>query len=119
MKRLENSIAVVGAGRMGANITRRMKEVGYRTGAIYDVRGEMAHELARELAAHAARALTELTERADVVITVVTDDAAMRAIYAESGESLLRGASGKLFINCATVSPDIHVEVERLVEAAG
>jgi 3-hydroxyisobutyrate dehydrogenase len=31
----------------------------------------------------------------------------------------LANAQGKLFINCATVSPGIHVEVERLAEAAG
>jgi 3-hydroxyisobutyrate dehydrogenase len=53
------------------------------------------------------------------VITVVTDDAAMRAIYAPSGDSLLTGARGKTFVNAATVTPAVHVEVDALVAAAG
>jgi 3-hydroxyisobutyrate dehydrogenase len=34
-------------------------------------------------------------------------------------DSLLNGAKGKLFINCATVSPDVHREVEKSASAAG
>ena len=115
----ETRIAVVGAGRMGANIARRLRDVGYPIGAIHDVRAEAARELAQELGVQAAGTLTEVSERADVILTVVTDDAAMRSIYAETGDSLLQNASGKLFVNCATVSPDVHVEIERLVECAG
>jgi 3-hydroxyisobutyrate dehydrogenase len=56
-----------------------------------------------------------------VIITVVTDDKAMRAIFNKSPktDSLLRGAKGKVFINCATISPEVHVEVEKLCEKAG
>ncbi|HEX8281157.1 MAG TPA: NAD(P)-dependent oxidoreductase, partial [Chthoniobacterales bacterium] len=51
------------------------------------------------------------------IFTVVSDDAAMRSIF--SGEDhLLVNARGKLFINCATISPEVHVEVEQLAENA-
>jgi 3-hydroxyisobutyrate dehydrogenase len=112
-------IGVVGVGRMGANIARRLKDVGYPVTAVYDVRQDVAAEVARELGAEAASTLARVTELSDVIITVVTDDAAMRRIYAQSGDSLLTGAKGKLFINCATVSPGIHIEIEKLAEAAG
>lgn len=112
-------IAVVGAGRMGANIARHLKDVGYPITAIHDARPETAAAVATEFQSHHARTLSEVTGRAELVITVVTDDPAMRAIYAETGDSLLPGANGKLFLNCATVSPDVHVETERLVEASG
>ena len=117
-----HTIGIVGVGRMGANIGRRLKEVGYRLTAVHDVQAEVAQAVARELDATAAGTLAEVSESADVVITVVTDDAAMRAIYADTGEtadSLLTHANGTLFINCATVSPSVHVDVERLVEANG
>ena len=39
--------------------------------------------------------------------------------FSRGADNLLANAQGKLFINCATVSPEIHVEVERLAEAAG
>jgi 3-hydroxyisobutyrate dehydrogenase len=116
---LETRIAIVGAGRMGANIARRLKDVGFPIIAIHDVVPAVAAEVTAELGTTPTHSLSDLSSRADVIITVVTDDAAMRAIYAETGDSLLQNASGKLFINCATVSPATHVEVERLVEAAG
>ena len=119
METAGDTIGVVGVGRMGANIARRLKDVGHRVAAVHDVRADTAEEVARELGAHRARTPREVGERADFVITVVTDDAAMRAIYAESDDSLLAGARGKLFVNCATVSPQVHQEVERLVESAG
>ncbi|MEK7870484.1 MAG: NAD-binding protein, partial [Nitrospirota bacterium] len=54
------------------------------------------------------------------VITVVTDDAAMDQIFAvDNSTSLLAHAKGRLFINCATVSPAIHREVEQRVTALG
>jgi 3-hydroxyisobutyrate dehydrogenase len=51
-----------------------------------------------------------------VIITVVTDDKAMKTVF---GGGLLNRAKGKLFINCATVSPEIHVWVEAKAEKAG
>ena len=104
---------------MGANIARRLKDVGYPIAAVYDIQADSARSVASELGAQASPTLAGVTSASDVVITVVTDDAAMRRIYAQSGDSLLQGAKGKLFINCATITPDVHVEVEKLVEAAG
>jgi 3-hydroxyisobutyrate dehydrogenase-like beta-hydroxyacid dehydrogenase len=43
----------------------------------------------------------------------------MRAIFAEQGDSLLVGAKGKRFVNCATVSPQVHLDVEALAHQAG
>jgi 3-hydroxyisobutyrate dehydrogenase-like beta-hydroxyacid dehydrogenase len=112
-------IGVVGVGRMGANMARRLKEMGYAVTAVFDARKETADEIARELGAVASPTLAGVTGAADLILTVVTDDAAMRRIYAQSGDSLLAGAKGKLFINCATITPDVHVEVEKVVEERG
>ena len=112
-------IGVVGVGRMGANIARRLKDVGYDVVAVSDNRAQTADEIARELGAQAVKTPADVANAADVIITVVTDDAAMREIYGSSPSSLLANAKGKLFVNCATITPDVHVEVERLVESAG
>jgi len=112
-------IGVVGVGRMGANIARRLSDEGFRVTAVYDLRPEVALTLAGELGATATATLAEVTAAAETIVTVVTDDVAMRAIFAESGDSLLTGARGRLFVNCATLSPAVHREVERLVERAG
>ena len=112
-------VGVVGVGRMGSNIARRLKDTGFNVVAVYDARPESADELAAEIGAEAARTLARVTELSDVVITVVTDDAAMRGIFADTGDSLLSGAKGKVFVNCATVSPDVHVEIEKRATARG
>ena len=112
-------VGFVGVGRMGANMARRLKDAGYTISAVYDARPEAAQDLARELGAQAVPDLAGVTRLSDVVITVVSDDAAMDRIFAESGDSLLTGAAGKVFVNCATITPKVHVEVERRANERG
>ncbi len=112
-------VALVGVGRMGANMALRLQEVGYVVSAVYDVYPEAAAKVAKETGARAVTLLADVTKAADVIITVVSDDAAMYAIFAESGDSLLAAADGKIFVNCATVTPSVHVEVDRRAKAHG
>ncbi|PYK62849.1 MAG: 2-hydroxy-3-oxopropionate reductase [Verrucomicrobia bacterium] len=112
-------IGFVGVGRMGANMARRLREVGYPVVAVYDVYREAAQSLAQESGCEACSTLARVTALSDVVITVVTDDTAMRRIYADKKDKLLINAAGKVFINCATITPKVHVEVEKLAKKVG
>jgi 3-hydroxyisobutyrate dehydrogenase-like beta-hydroxyacid dehydrogenase len=113
-------LGFVGVGRMGANMARRFKDQGYRITAVYDANTSAAAELATELGCEAVRAPALVAARSDTVLTVVTDDAAMRLIFADGDDaSLLKHAQGRLFINCATLSPRVPVDVEALVEKRG
>jgi 3-hydroxyisobutyrate dehydrogenase len=116
---MREKIAFVGVGRMGANMARRLKECGYRIAAVSDANPAAAAALARELGARHARSLAAVTASADVVFTVVTDDRAQLGVFAAEGDSLLVRARGKVFVNCATVSPATHVEVARRARKAG
>lgn len=104
---------------MGGNMARRMRDRGYRVTAVYDAVQPTAGAVAKEIGARHARKLAAVTAAADVIFTVVTDDAAQLAVFAETGDSLLQHARGKIFINCATLSPKIHSEVERRAKKAG
>ena len=53
VKSQDEKIGFVGVGRMGANMARRLHELGYRVAAVYDVIGERAQELAQELGCEA------------------------------------------------------------------
>ncbi|HVT71917.1 MAG TPA: NAD(P)-dependent oxidoreductase [Lacunisphaera sp.] len=112
-------IAFVGVGRMGGNMARRLKDCGHALTAVFDARPETARALATELGAAACARLVDVTALADVVFTVVSDDAAQLAIFAPEGDSLLAAATGRVFVNCATLSPSVHVEVERRARSAG
>lgn len=104
---------------MGANMARRLKDCGYSVTAVYDVNRAAASELAAELGAQAVESLAAVTAAADVIFTVVTNDTAMRSIFFGEGDNLLVNSGGKIFINCATLSPAIHREVYAAASAAG
>lgn len=103
---------------MGANMARRLQECGYQVTAVYDARPAVAEALAKELNCANPLKLADVTALADVILTVVTDDKAMARIFAPKGDSLLVGAAGRVFVNCATVSPATHVAVEKLAAKA-
>jgi 3-hydroxyisobutyrate dehydrogenase len=112
-------IGIVGTGRMGAGIAKRLKNVGYTIAALYDVRPEAAKAVADETGGEVCTSLARVSELSDVIITVVTDDDAMYRIFASEGDSLLTNARGKVFVNAATVTPKVHVDVQRLAEERG
>ncbi len=116
MDRTALRIGVVGTGRMGANIAQRLKDVGYTIAALYDVRPDAAAATAKLTGGETTTSLARVTELSDVVVTVVSDDAAMYAIFAADGDTLLKGARGKIFINCATITPKVHVDIQRRAE---
>jgi len=113
------NIGFVGLGRMGANMARRLKDRNFRVTAVYDTNRKVATDLASELGCAACQDLAEMTAESDVIFTVVTDDKAMRHIFSGAGDNLLVSARGKLFINCATISPQVHVDIEKMAEKAG
>jgi 3-hydroxyisobutyrate dehydrogenase len=101
---------------MGSNMARRLKECDFPIAAVYDVNTAAAQSLAQELGAEACADLRQVTKLSDSIITVVTDDKAMKKIYTGG---LLSRSKGKLFINCATITPAVHVWVEGKAEKAG
>ena len=112
-------IGIVGVGRMGANMARRLKEVGYPVTAVYDTRPEVATALAQELGSETPGSLAGVTAAADVILTVVTDDQAQLNVFTNKKDNLLMDAAGKVFVNCATISPGTHVKLEKLAKKAG
>lgn len=113
-------IGFVGVGRMGANMARRLKEGGYRITAVQDCHTDASKSLSQELGSEAAGSPARVAEISDIVITVVSDDAAMREIYAEQDPTgLMVHAKDRLFINCATLTPALHIDIEQAVEGRG
>lgn len=104
---------------MGANMARRLKDCGYSVTAVMDVNAQAAADLAAELGCKACTKLADVTAAADVIFTVITNDTAMRAIYFNAGDNLLVNAKGKIFVNCATLSPAVFREVFDAAKKAG
>jgi 3-hydroxyisobutyrate dehydrogenase-like beta-hydroxyacid dehydrogenase len=105
---------------MGANMARRLKDQGFPITAAYDIDTTKAASLASELSCEAVTSLSKVADGSNTVITVVTDDQAMKSIFKEHHpDSLLAPEKDCLFINCATISPSIHKEIESRTERHG
>ncbi len=99
-------------------MARRLHEVGHPVVAVYDRNAANGLQLAQEIGSRAVEKLSDVTALSDIIFTVVTDDAAMKAIFF-GPDNLFTAAKGKLFINCATISPAVHVEIEQKGEQLG
>jgi 3-hydroxyisobutyrate dehydrogenase len=119
MSTKEKRIGFVGLGRMGANMARNLKDKGYQVTSVYDLNQEISSSLATEIGAQPAQSLAEVTANSDIVLTVVTNDAAMEAIFFNEGDNLFVESAGTLFINCATLSPEVHVKLEDAAAKVG
>ena len=120
MKKSDSRIGFVGVGRMGANMARRLRDQQETIVAVYDKDRATAANLATELGCEAAATPARVAELARTILTVVSDDSAMKQIFSEANpEGLLRHAEDRLFVNCATLSPAMHAEVQTLVTQRG
>ena len=119
MNSKEKRIGLVGVGRMGANMARNLKDKGYHISCVNDVDKGIAGALAEELGCNHASTLAEITAKSDIILTVVTNDEAMEAIFFDSDDNLFKEATGKLFINCATLSPAMHIKLETKASEVG
>ena len=84
------NIGFVGVGRMGANMARRLKDRVFTSRPFTMLTVRPPPTLAQELGSFASQSLGEVTAGADVIITVVSDDAAMRANLCRAGRQPAR-----------------------------
>lgn len=90
-----NTVAVLGLGAMGSRVTRRLLDQGHHV-VVWNRTSERADALA-ELGATAVATPAEAAARATVAVTMVSDDAALRAVT-EGNSGLIAGAGRSLTI---------------------
>src|SRR5689334_2648813 len=110
-------IGIAGIGKMGAAIAQRLMDVGH-TVAVWN---RSADKLEPLLAAGAAKAATpaELVSRSEVVITILTDAAAINAVYGGPSGLLEGDVRDKLFIEMSTVQPQTQLALAAKVRPKG
>jgi 3-hydroxyisobutyrate dehydrogenase len=97
-------IGVAGLGRMGSAIAKRLIDVGHDV-VVWNRDAEKVRLLADHGAAVAASP-RELAGRADLTITILTDAAAIDAVYGDNSGLLAADVAGKLFVEMSTVQPN-------------
>ena len=110
-------IGIAGVGRMGAAMAGRLMSVGCEVVVWNRTPGKT-----RELSARGAGAVdtpADLVAQADVVMTILTGDAAIESVY-NGPHGLLSGpVGGKLFIEMSTVRPDVEWALASVVQGLG
>jgi 3-hydroxyisobutyrate dehydrogenase len=111
------NVGVAGLGKMGAAIALRLMEVGHKV----TVWNRSAEKVKPVAAAGATVAATpaELAAASEAVITILTDAAAIDAVYGGSAGLLAGDVGGKLFIEMSTVQPATEVALADKVRAKG
>jgi 3-hydroxyisobutyrate dehydrogenase-like beta-hydroxyacid dehydrogenase len=110
-------LGYVGLGVMGSSVTRRLLAAGH-TVHVWNRTREKAEPLL-EAGAHWADSPREVAERAEIVFTMVTNTAAVRAVF-EGEDGILSGLTpGKIYVDMSTASPANSRALAEQVDAAG
>ena len=104
-------IGVAGTGRMGAAIAARLKAAGHDV-AVWNRTAAKA----RALGFPVIESPRGLPDASEVVISMLSDGGAVRAVY---GEMLRGNVAGKLFIDMSTVRPQVPKEIAKQARAGG
>lgn len=110
-------IGVAGTGKMGAAIAQRLMGVGHEV-TVWNRTAEKTKGLAAA-GAKVATTPAALAAESEAVITILTDAAAIDAVY-NGPQGLLSGnAAGKLFIEMSTVRPEVEIALAPKVKQKG
>ena len=110
-------IGIAGLGKMGSAIAQRLIEVGHDL-TVWNRSLEKARPLANAGAKVAANP-ADVARNAQTVITILTDAAAIDAVYGGPAGLLAGDVTGKLFIEMSTVAPATETALAEKVRAKG
>jgi 3-hydroxyisobutyrate dehydrogenase-like beta-hydroxyacid dehydrogenase len=113
----KETVGFIGLGRMGNPMSRNLLRAGCRL-RVYDIAEPRVAALV-QAGAEAAHSCLDAACGADVVISMILDDAALEAV-ALGPEGVLQGArAGTVHVDMSTVSPMASARVARAAEANG
>ncbi len=110
-------VGVAGLGNMGAAIAQRLMETGNRV-TVWNRSADKCRPLAAA-GAGVAPSAAALAGEVDTVITILTDAAAIDAVYGGPAGLLAGTVKDKLCIEMSTVRPHVEVALADKVRAAG
>jgi 3-hydroxyisobutyrate dehydrogenase len=110
-------VAILGLGLMGSGMARRVLDAGFPL-TVFNRNPEKAAPLASGGAAVAATA-REAASRADIIVSMVSDDPAARAVWLGKDGALAGAAPGALCIESSTATLGWVRELSGAVSARG
>jgi 3-hydroxyisobutyrate dehydrogenase len=112
------TVGVIGLGTMGWRIAKVLREDGLLRG-VYNRTPSKARAFAEEFKVKVYGNPAELARDVDVVLSIVSDDDAVRAVMLGDGGVLNGVKGGSLVIEMSTISPSTSIELAKLVKGRG
>jgi 3-hydroxyisobutyrate dehydrogenase-like beta-hydroxyacid dehydrogenase len=110
-------LGFIGLGKMGGRIAQRLLDHGYQL-AVYDLNIGQAEAIAAR-GGIVAKTLFELGRTADVILSCLTNDAAVISVYT-GPEGVFAGAKpGTVVLEMSTISPETSRELHRVGAGRG
>src|SRR4051812_41724638 len=110
-------IGVAGTGRMGAAMAQRLMDVGHQV-SVWNRSQDKTKPLV-DKGAMLAPTPQALASGAELVITILTDAAAIDATYRGDNGLLAGDVSGRIFVEMSTVRPETEEALAREVRVRG
>ena len=112
------NVAIIGVGRMGAAMAGTLTRAGFEV-TLYNRTIERARALGSQLGAAVSDSPAEAAAAADVIISILADDAAVRSSYL-GADGLVEGLTeGKVVLEMSTIDPSTIAEIRPAVESGG
>jgi 3-hydroxyisobutyrate dehydrogenase-like beta-hydroxyacid dehydrogenase len=111
-------VAVIGIGRMGAAMATTITRAGFDT-VLWNRDGSKADHLGGALGVPVATSVGEAASKADVVLTSLADDAAVRSVYLDPGGVVESIGPAAVAIEASTIDPHTVEVVGSAVDRTG
>ena len=112
------TVGVIGLGTMGWRIAKVLREDGLLRG-VYNRTPSKARAFAEEFKVKVYGNPAELARDVDVVLSIVSDDNAVKAVILGDSGVLNGVKGGSLVIEMSTISPSTSIELAKLVKGRG
>jgi len=114
---VKQNVAILGLGTMGAGMAKNLLTAGFAV-TVYNRTQSKAEALAAS-GARIAHSPAEAAHDADVIITMLSDENACRAMWTGQEGALAQAGPGAILIESSTVTPGWIAELAALATARG
>lgn len=106
----EEKIGFIGLGNMGHPMAKNLEKAGFQL-SVFNRTVEKAEDFKERSIVR--NTVSDVVKNSDVIFTMLTNDAAVKAVYEEV---LTQNISGKLFIDMSTISPEATNDISSAVK---
>ncbi len=117
MNTRDSFIGFIGLGAMGSRIAKRLIDAGFKV-VVFDRTGQKMEALAAQ-GAGIAPSPRMLAIESDVIMSCLSNDDAVRAIYGGDNGVMLSAKASTIVVEMSTVSPETSRELSRIGKARG